>query len=246
MAIITPELLTDILKGALLSLAGAAGKSVTMIGGEWIKIWQMNNAVIVGEKAVKILKNRGITNKNQLRSITTKFGILYIEGASVEDQPELQKLWAQLLANAVDPNFKEELRSSYITTISDLNTLDAIILEQIHEDNIRKPNKTFFPYTEDMYTNSDFKKNYQAISWESIEISFDNLRRLRLIDNISIELSPKVNGVNGKIATQKVDLSKTGLGGGDFDMTVKTFRSLTQSYVYLTPLGKAFVNSCIL
>ena len=226
MIIITPDLITDILKGALLPVAGAVGQSAAMIGGEWIKFWQMKNAAIVGKKAVEILKSRGITNKNQLKTITTKFGLLYIEGASVEDQAELQELWAKLLANAFDPHFEEDLRISFMSIIKDLSTTDVLVINLLRLKTKIRPKFAFgdgwpeIDYITEFTTELNEDKN-------SIDISFDNLFRLRIVDN--------KNSVN------VVASSHPNMQGEKR----KTESALSNRYPYFTSLGLAFIKACV-
>ncbi|MEK0452597.1 MAG: hypothetical protein AGIKBDMD_00533 [Synergistaceae bacterium] len=183
MNIITPELLTECLKRSLVPVAdavGNVGQSTVMIGGEWIKLWQMTNAVSVGQKAVKILKKRGITNKEQLRDITTKFGLLYVEGASVEDEPELQELWAKLLVNALDPHFEGDIRVSFMSIIKDLTSLDIKILDIMNSEFLkyRKGTKIF-----DIYFSAKALSRMLSVSDFIIRASIDNLKRCQLVEN---------------------------------------------------------------
>lgn len=131
--IITPELITQLLQGALLPVAGAVGQSAVMIGREWINYWKMKNAVCIGEKAKEYLKQRGITDETQVRTLTAKFGVLFLQGASVEDEPSLQDLWAKLLANALDPNYNSrDLKPIFFEIIKTLDPNDVKMLNQIY------------------------------------------------------------------------------------------------------------------
>ncbi|PKL04700.1 MAG: hypothetical protein CVV54_04255 [Synergistetes bacterium HGW-Synergistetes-1] len=226
MSLITPELLTDLLRGSLLPVAGAVGQSAVMIGGEWIKLWQMENAVSVGQKAVEFLKKRGITSKEQLRDITTKFGILYLEGASVEDQSELQELWAKLLANAVDPNFDPtDLSVAFFQIIKGLNPKDAKILEYFHkkilEDGkwLDSASITKEILRKNDYLNNDHLDN-RCLLGTDYDLSIYNLLRLQCI---TIFFPSNNVFVNGKQSVQT--------GGTDI--------------VKLTPLGVQFIKACI-
>ncbi len=232
MNIITPELLTDLLKGSLLPVAGAVGQSAVMVGGEWIKLWQMKNAVSIGQTAVKILRKRGITSKEQLRDITTKFGILYLEGASVEDEPELQELWAKLLANALDSNFEDDIRIAFMSIIKDLTALDAKILNIINNE-LLKLNKG---------TNI-FKLNFSikyisrilSISEFIVRVSIDNLKRCQLVENAqlnAVNLSPPVEVVTARrTQTQR--------------MNNQLVTPSNPDHFVISALGYLFIDACI-
>jgi hypothetical protein len=246
MSIITPELLTELLRGSLLPIAGAAGQSVVIVGGEWIKLWQMKNAVSVGQKAVEFLEKRGFTNPQQLRDITTKFGILYIEGASVEDQPELQELWAKLLANAVDPIFPaEKLSNAFFDIIKGLDPSDVILLNYLNEqrfNNLKKIEANFDFWKAITKQNTDFKSESQvdetmktvnkkefsghyirqdlSMGMEDYSVSIHNLIRLQCIMEIN---KPSEINNQGELIQYLPD----------------------EELVAFTPLGVRFIDACI-
>lgn len=234
MNIITPELLTECLKRSLVPVAdavGNVGQSTVMIGGEWIKLWQMTNAVSVGQKAVKILNKRGITSKEQLRDITTKFGILYVEGASVEDEPELQELWAKLLANALDPHFEGDIRVSFMSIIKDLTPLDIKILDAMHNE--------FFKYKKgtnifEIYFSSKILSRMLSISDFIARASIDNLKRCQLVENTQLRTvnTAPVSHPMGRVISRNANNDK---------MLVPP----NPDHFVISALGLLFIDACI-
>jgi|GEM_PF-1416648 len=234
MSIITPELLTELLKGSLVPAAdaiGNVGRSVVMIGGEWIKLWQMTNAVSIGQKAVEILKKRGITSKEQIRNVTTKFGILYLEGASVEDQPELRELWAKLLANAVDLSFPaEKISNAFFDVIKGLDPLDATVLDYLNKNSLYhiKTMGDRAPLLSGIQ-GQNFAKKYDgfairrelSLTLEDYNVSVHNLLRLQCIYEIT-----KPWEMNSR----------------SFEVTQY---SPDEELIALTPFGIRFLEACI-
>src|SRR4051812_17927541 len=56
----------------------------------------------MADEVDEIHKRRGVT---ETRFVQHKLGVPLLEHAALEDEPELQRIWSRLLANAMDPNF---------------------------------------------------------------------------------------------------------------------------------------------
>ena len=228
-SIITPELLTEILRSALLPIAGAIGQSAAMVGGDWLKLWQLTNAVTIGKLAVKYLNKRGITDKEQLRALTTKFGILYLQGAAVEEDPTLQELWAKLLANALDPQRSpQEPHAAFISILKELSASDAKILNFFYTECIRKrkeqPHLAYL-YTLEREAMAPFLMTSRvSLPVEEIEVCLQNLTRLQLME----------------LEYQKV--TQYGIGGANRTARVKLLSPTGKYKVSL--FGAKFLEAC--
>ena len=85
----------------------------------------------LAERGREILDQRGI--EGPLRPIPYKLALPIIEHASLEDNDELQDLWANLLVSAVDPKFDGLIRSAYIDIIKQLEVVDVHLLNAVYE-----------------------------------------------------------------------------------------------------------------
>jgi Abortive infection alpha len=56
-----------------------------------------------------------------------------IEGASLEEDPNLQDKWANLMANAADPRRKYDISPLFQTILRELSPRDALFLDALHE-----------------------------------------------------------------------------------------------------------------
>lgn len=208
--------------------AGQGVQSVMMIGQEWINYWKLKNAVFVGEKAKEYLKQRGITEATQVRELTAKFGVLFLQGASVEDEPTLRDLWAKLLANALDPNFQiQSIRSAFFSIIKELDPNDAKILELVHKTAIELGSSI----TVHMYK-SEFIKSTLGLNDEQFAISFQNLIRTGCI-SANIKVDEKTMSYFEKDAS------------GQRQQAYSVYMSLGKQAFCITELGAAFINACI-
>ena len=70
-----------------------------------IKFYRIQNYLALSENTARIMRDRGYSDADITRVVTPKVAIPLIESATLKDDKELQALWAQLLANAMDSKF---------------------------------------------------------------------------------------------------------------------------------------------
>jgi hypothetical protein len=85
----------------------------------------------LAERGRELLRERGI--EGPLRPVPFKLAVPIVENASLEDNNELQDLWANLLASAVDPKFDGLVRSAYIDIIKQFEVVDVHLLNAVYE-----------------------------------------------------------------------------------------------------------------
>lgn len=66
------------------------------------------------------------------RSVPLKLAIPIMQGASLEENDDLQDRWAALLVNAANASFHSEVRRSYAAILEQLTPLDAHILDVLY------------------------------------------------------------------------------------------------------------------
>lgn len=99
---------------------------VGLIATDPLKHIRIRNAEKLKEKTEKILHERGI-EQAQLASPT--LAIPLMQAACDESREELQEIWAQLLATAMDPARANTVRKSFIDTVKQMDPLDALVLK---------------------------------------------------------------------------------------------------------------------
>ena len=138
----------------------------------------------LAERGREILHQRGI--QGPLRPIPYKLALPIVEHASLEDNDELQDLWANLLASAVDPKFEGLIRSAYIDIIKQLEVVDVHILNAVYEshkqwsEEERSREKKPQPPRFHLVSGVDISKKL-SISSAVYENSIDNLIRVRCL-----------------------------------------------------------------
>jgi hypothetical protein len=161
--------------------------SLEQVGGllaDSVKSWRLNNQINIVIKAERMLKERGINTKK----VSLKVMAPLLEECSLEDDENLQKKWAALLANTVSEN--SIIKTNIFTsTLKEITTEDAEVFQVIFEHcTIRTPSEKGFEVTHSRRAISpDAFKDYPEI-----DLIFDNLKRLRLIREITTHGSDRV------------------------------------------------------
>ncbi len=95
-----------------------------------LKYMRWERQVRLMQRAEQLLKETGLSQPT--RVIPLKLAIPLLEAASLEDDDYLQDLWARLLVNGANGSSRVSLQRAYISTLEQLNTLEAIILQKIY------------------------------------------------------------------------------------------------------------------
>lgn len=162
------------------------------------------------------LNRAGITDQER-QFCALKLGIPLIENASLEEEPELRELWANLLANSFNPEYNGEIRTIFVDIIKKLTPFDAAVLNAYGNSNYLP-----FKYVENkekgcceylLWT----AKGYIDVDVDKIRESFLVLKSLSLLNNVK--------------------------ASSDFFTGGKSI--LSQTDYYLTGLGRSFFKACL-
>lgn len=145
-------------------------------------------------------------------AISLKLGLPFIEKASLEEDPTLQELWANLLANALNPNHSEEIRTIFVDIIHSLSPFDALILNAF---NISRHPLIPKPLNQTMVKTNE---GYKEFPTKIVEDSLAVLKSLDLLTDVTI--SEEVFLGNSGIVRQEA-LHLTPLGILFIDACVK-------------------------
>src|SRR6266849_6281913 len=86
------------------------------------------------ECATQLLAERGLSEPT--RPVPLQFAIPLLQGASLEENDELQDRWVALLVNAADAATHVEVRRAFVSMLEDLTPLDALVLDKIYAVNL--------------------------------------------------------------------------------------------------------------
>jgi hypothetical protein len=102
--------------------------AVGLIIGDPLRFIRTAIASKYDERITKLLRNRGVAPQ----PVSPSLAIPLLRAAYDESRPELQELWAQLIAAAMDPERVNRVRRSFIDTVQRLDPLDALILRELY------------------------------------------------------------------------------------------------------------------
>lgn len=205
-----------ILRG-LAKILGEPAQDAAEIIGDRLKFLRWKRQLRYMDKYNQILDERRIT---KIKAIPPKFALPIITHASLEENDELQDLWARLTANAMDPNFALELCYAFLEIIKSLSPLDVKMLSFFYSALLKDPNVKLDLVTDYSLTKEQICSGV-GINENDYGVSVYNLFRVQC-------LAPAV-----KVAT--------GIMFGDEPSTVfKGSKAVT-----MTPLGVNFVKACI-
>ena len=239
----------------LYKLLNVPAEEAGKILGDYLRFFRIKNLERLHQKHCEMKRKRGLTD-DLLRPVSPNIGVPLLEAASLETQEPLQEIWARLLTNATDPNFKEDIRVAFISIIKELSCTDVMLLNLMMA-------KFSVPSSAPYYRRSNFAAEL-GVNWEDFRVSLDNLERLNLIDTLQSIHVPATSSIGelklrqdpvaglrtiinpqGKHKESKgsvslaFQLDKTGR------MQVETAEALKRGEPEFTALGLAFVRACV-
>ena len=184
-----------------------------LFAGEF-KYWRIRRGISILQKTKKLLKDNEINPKK----VSLKFFIPLLESSSLEEEEFMQNKWAILLANAVNPDFEEEIKPSFVEILKELTSTEVKLLDKMFEElNKKLPEAKY----EELFSIDRICK-YLGLSREKYYVMSDNLIRLNLCQSVPIR------GMT--------------FGAGPLKNQPAMIR--TKNVSYLTTLGYSFVKAC--
>jgi hypothetical protein len=98
--------------------------------GDHIEAWRERNLDALARRTKEILKARDLA---EIAPLAEDIAIPLLEAAQGDPRPEMQELWATLLANAMDPNRRNEVRREFITALKMFHPTDAVVLKAMND-----------------------------------------------------------------------------------------------------------------
>lgn len=97
---------------------------------DWITYVRWERLHRLTDRGTTFLRARGATTPT--RTIPLKIAIPIMREGSLEEDDELQDIWAQLLANAADASSGVEVQHAFLSILKDLSSLDARVLRLLY------------------------------------------------------------------------------------------------------------------
>lgn len=133
-------------------LRAAAGKPAEEVGrlvgdlvgivGDNVSSFRWTNRIQILGRTKEKLEAAGIALEDVRELPMRELDAVLQNGANV-DEPELQEMWAGLLATALDPSFSTSADRSYTAVLSQLTGRDALALKLLHDLSLDEHQRMF-------------------------------------------------------------------------------------------------------
>lgn len=94
-----------------------------------LRFMRFEQAVRFQKRAIELMEESGL--EKATRPVPLNFIVPVLEAASLEEDDNLQEVWAKLLVNAVDAESTSTPRHAYISMLKDMTPFDAQLLRVI-------------------------------------------------------------------------------------------------------------------
>ncbi len=190
--------------GFLERIFGVPLGEAAMLVTDRVRFWRFKQKLKLQEKTEEILHARGV---EETRTVPAKVAVPLLEAASLEDDESIHTLWSRLLANAMDPGWKDEITSTHVSVLGQLQPIDALILQRIYQDLARSGGS--LPQT--LFARSRLAAAL-GVDENRIELSLLNLVRLGCVTPGVVSAALKVGGdaLSSYKGTEMVHLSLLG------------------------------------
>jgi hypothetical protein len=112
-------------------VGGPVANVYGLLIGDRIEAWRERNLDALSRRTKEILKLRNLT---ETAPMAEQIAIPLLEAAQGDPRSEMQELWATLLANAMDPARRNEVRREFITALTLFHPTDAVVLKKLNEN----------------------------------------------------------------------------------------------------------------
>jgi hypothetical protein len=160
------------------AVGGTLADTWQAIIGDRVTAWRIRNAVGVDKKLRASLAETGV--KLNVEKLPEGFAFRWFERATETDEPEIQELFAKLLANAASGS-EDALRKRNVELVSNLTPEDARLLSYVAERYAEfKVTKSALHSSFAMDYDWSFMRHYKAAGFDS-ELPIDALLSLGIL-----------------------------------------------------------------
>lgn len=195
-------------------------QELTCMATDNLRLRRLRRLDAMSDEVHEILDRLGVVDTRQ---VPPKVALPLLDAASLEDDPDLQKLWNELLANAMNPAFANEIPVAYVEVLKGMSPRDAKLLAKLYKLAADEGSNSIAECTEIGFRKGPLCED-QNITPDDFELSVMNLRRLQCVGSYILK-------------------AKAGKG-----ITIGSGNHLTidegNEVISLTPLGIRIIEAC--
>jgi hypothetical protein len=106
---------------------------IGVLGGAWLHEHHKRLRDALRRRTEQILQERDVKEAVEL---SPNIAAALIAGAQEEGREELMELWARLLASAMNPATRNDVRHSFIEVLKVMDPTDALVLAELYKRNL--------------------------------------------------------------------------------------------------------------
>lgn len=111
---------------------GPALEQLGGIAGDRVAFWRLLQARKLASRYDAVVKDRQIPEA-ELKALPLSQSVPLLEAASMEDSDEVQELWANLLASAMDMRSGVSMKKVYIAILKEIGPAEAALLQVLFQ-----------------------------------------------------------------------------------------------------------------
>jgi hypothetical protein len=164
----------------LLSLISDPLRELAGIATDTLKVTRFKRQLRLTDQVKLLLREHGLNAP--LRVLPPNFVIPLVEFASLEEDDDLQDIWALMLVNAADASSRAERRTAFVSMLKDMTAFDVMILAKIAK--IAPSTSDGAVYTLNFPDSDDQADSGRrpAVLGNEVAVSLGNLARLGCIN----------------------------------------------------------------
>ena len=135
----TAKAIQEVIKFAAKMFGTVPEDLVGITFGDILRVKRIENFERICRKAQARLAARGV---EEPEAIDLKHHRLLLEVASEESDETLQDMWANLIANAMDPDHTAHFQKIFIETLKEFEPIDAALLKAVNSSIQASPHKS--------------------------------------------------------------------------------------------------------
>lgn len=163
----------------LLEIVSPPAQELGELLADQVRSWRFKNQIKILNKAKDKLKESGISPGK----VPLKILVPLLDSGSLEEEESMTDRWANLLANAANPNLANDVKAAYIEVLKQLTPRDTLVLDRLYDyyNEQLTEGKRRRAKPSPIELDAAKLKEICGIEQEAFERAMDNLMRLNLI-----------------------------------------------------------------
>lgn len=152
---------------------------VGYLGGDWLHIRRVESIIKILYKTRERLA--AIGNK-ETKPAPLSVALPILQGAADEDREELVDLWTRLLASAMDPATRNNVRQAFIAAVREMDPPDAKIMHHLYVEQVTRIRRGGGGDRKD--TSTENISNILGDRRDDVELSIEHLEGLGFLSTL--------------------------------------------------------------